>query len=106
MIWFRETSIWFALKNGFKVQVSPIFQKFTPLRFYERPTLVPVFANRKKSEEDFHFYEKRLKAKIAFSACFATSHDRGSGHSSNKTALPRDYISISASSCHSSELYL
>ena len=33
--------------------------------FYERPTLVPVFTNRKKSEEDVHFYEKRQKAKIA-----------------------------------------
>ena len=32
---------------------------FTPLHFHKRPVLVLVFANRKKSEEDFHFYEKR-----------------------------------------------
>lgn len=34
-----------------KIQVSPA----VPLCFYERPTLVPVFANLK---EGFHFYEK------------------------------------------------
>lgn len=32
---------------------------FTPLHFHKRPVLVLVFANRKKSEEDFHFNEKR-----------------------------------------------
>lgn len=32
-----------------------------PLSFYERPTLVPAFANRKKSEEGFHFYAKKWK---------------------------------------------
>ena len=32
-----------------------------PLRFYERHTLVPVVTNRNKSEEDFHFYEKKEK---------------------------------------------
>ena len=38
----------------------PHFSKarFTPLHFYKRPTLVPVFANRKKSKEDFQFYEE------------------------------------------------
>lgn len=35
----------------------------TLLHFYERPTLVSVFANRKKSEEDFRFYEKGEKWK-------------------------------------------
>lgn len=40
---------------------------FTPLRFLERLTLVPVFANQKKSEENFHFYEKKANVKIAIS---------------------------------------
>ena len=31
----------------------------TPLFFYERPILVTVFANGKKSEGDFHFYTKK-----------------------------------------------
>ena len=34
-----------------------------PLHFYERSTLVPVFSNWMKSEEDFHFYEKGQKSK-------------------------------------------
>lgn len=33
------------------------------LHFYERPTFIRVFANRKKSEEDFHFYQKRQGVK-------------------------------------------
>lgn len=28
-----------------------------PLCFYQRPTLVPVFANQNISQKDFHFYE-------------------------------------------------
>lgn len=47
--------------------VYPIFWNFAlPLHFYERPTLVPVFTNQKRSEEDFCFYEIRQKVKIAF----------------------------------------
>ena len=34
--------------------------------FYERPTLVPVFTNRQKSEEDLHFHTRKGK-KPAFS---------------------------------------
>ena len=36
----------------------PAFQKFAwkPLHFYVRPTLVPVFANQKRSEEDFKLF--------------------------------------------------
>lgn len=50
------------------------------LGFYDRPTLVPVFANRKQSEGGFHFYEKRQKLKIVFSICFAASRYRGWAH--------------------------
>ena len=40
-----------------KPERIPHFLKvhITPLCFYERPTLLPVFDNLKKSEEDFHF---------------------------------------------------
>lgn len=31
------------------------------LCFYEGPTLVPVFANQKKSEENFTFMKKKKK---------------------------------------------
>lgn len=39
--------------------------RFRPLRFYERPTSVPVFTNRKKSERDlpFHTHKKGEKQK-------------------------------------------
>lgn len=47
--------------------------RIPPLRFYERPTLVPVFANGKKSEKDLRFHKKWRKARIALSLCFATS---------------------------------
>ena len=48
--------------------------------FDERPTLVPLFANWKKSKENFHFYEKGWKVKIAFGIGFARSPYRGSTH--------------------------
>lgn len=41
---------------------------------------VPVFANQKKSEEDFRFYEKGRKAKIVFSCLFCRSNFRGGAH--------------------------
>ena len=55
--------------------VIPHFAKvhLAPLCFYERPRLVPVVASQKKSEEDFHFYEKRQKKKIVLDVCFAVA---------------------------------
>ena len=47
---------------------------FMPLCFYEITTSLPIFANGKKSKEDFHFYGERGKAKIMFTTCFAASH--------------------------------
>ena len=34
--------------------------------FYERLTLIPGFSNQKKSQDDFHFYEKKVKKHSAF----------------------------------------
>ena len=41
----------------------PWFSKvpFMPFSFYERPTLVSVFTNWKKCEDDCYFYEKKGK---------------------------------------------
>lgn len=45
-----------------------------PLCNYKRPTFVPDFANEKITEEDFYFYEKKVRGeKIAFSMGFAVS---------------------------------
>ena len=61
-----------SLSFFIQVQVTPLFETCCmPLHFYKRPTLVPVFINQNKSEEDFCFYEKRLKVKIALRVCFA-----------------------------------
>jgi len=56
------------------------FLKFCimPFCFYERPTSVTVFANWKKYEEDFSFYEKRWNVIIVINICFAASCYRGS----------------------------
>ena len=84
---------------------------FILLHFYKRPTLIPVFANWKKSEEDFHFYEKSQKVKIVFSICLAAISYRSSTHPKQwewycQASSPGMTLSISASSCHSFELYL
>ena len=92
-------------KNKNKVQVSRLHLKvcFTPLCFYKRLTLVLVFANWKISKEDFHFYKKGWKAKIAFSICFAASYYRGSKHPKMQESMGTT-LSISASSHHSFKL--
>jgi len=46
----------------------------------EELTLIPVFANQKTSEEDFHFYEKKVKLKNS-TQCFAAIPCRVSTHS-------------------------
>lgn len=40
--------------------------RFSKVCFYERTTLGPVFTNRKKSKEEFHFCEKRQTDRTAF----------------------------------------
>ena len=53
----------------------PRFSKIlrVPLRFCEGPTLVPVFANREKSQEGFRFHEQRRRAKTGCGVGFAGS---------------------------------
>lgn len=38
--------------------------------YYRKPTSVPVSTNQKKSEEDFHFYEKKAKSQNNFQCLF------------------------------------
>lgn len=47
-----------------------------PLRFYKRPTWLPMFANRRKSKENFCCYEgkkKKGEKQEALGFCFAAS---------------------------------
>ena len=44
----------------------------TLLLLHEKPTLLPVFINSKKSKEEFCSYKKRGGAKIKISICFAS----------------------------------
>lgn len=94
------------------VQASPAFLKFAVilLSFYERPTLVPVFSNGKKSKEDFHFYKKRLKVRTASCFCLAAAAGQGVHTPSRERALQAPSLgtplSISASSRHGCELCL
>lgn len=66
--------------------ISPAFPKLyvMTLGFYERPTLVTVFSNQKKSAEGFRFCENKAKKKRkemkTFSICFAGSHYRDCVH--------------------------
>ena len=60
-----------VISDGFAVLFA--FEKFALLNFDFIKVPVSVFTNWKKSEEDFCFYEKSRKAKIAFLICFAVS---------------------------------
>lgn len=79
-----------------------------PLRLYGRPTLVPTFTNQKIHKEDFCFYEKRQKAKIRFSICFAMRLIKAAHTPISKrgpsSSFPRDTLSASVSSHQSFEL--
>ena len=88
----------------------PSFSKvyLTPLHFYERPTLVPVFANRKNSTEIFTSMKAR-KGKNNVQHLFCNEQlwrqhvprvARGTHHAPSLGAT----LSVSASSCHSFEL--
>lgn len=64
-------------KRAFQVLFTPHYLKvyFTPLCFYGRHTLIPVFTRPKKSEEDFSFMDE--DEKIVPSVCSAAGHYRG-----------------------------
>lgn len=84
----------------FNEKVSAGIPCFLKVRFDERPTIGPIFANQKKCEGDFRFYKKRGKVKIVFSVCLAESHDSGRGTLSSEwhcqAPSPGTTLSISA----------
>ena len=60
-VWSEGSNTFFTCRQHYGVQVSPAIQKFTSCHFYERHSLVLVFANQTKSEEDLGFNKKRRK---------------------------------------------
>ena len=82
-----------------------------PLHFYERPTLVPVSTNQKKSEEDVWFYEKKAKSKnsIQHLLCiepFLEATRPRVERVAPPSSFPGTILSLPASCCCSLELYL
>ena len=72
---------------------------FTPLYFYKRLTLVTVFINWNKSEENYCIVKKKWKAKVMFNICFATRYCRAvhaqSGKSGTTNLLSQELLSVS-----------
>ena len=83
----------------------PHFSKihFTPLCFYERPTLVLLSLTRTDPKSIFTFL-KRQQVKTAFNICFAGSHYRGRVHPEQRQRhcqAPVLGTPLSISSCYS-----
>lgn len=88
---------------------SPVFRKFAlcHFTFTKELLLVPVFTNGRESKEDFLFYEKRRKAKVAFSVWCAVRYLLQRQRKWPRWAPSLGTTpSISATSHHSSELCL
>lgn len=76
----------FLQQHGIQVSHPLVFKScFTPFCFYKRPTLEPVFENVNKFKEDFRFYKKGQKVKVALSIWLTVplqrqcTQSRGSG---------------------------
>lgn len=82
-----------------KVSFTPLrfmLLRFMPLRFtllcyHDRPMLAPVFAKQEKAKEDFHFCDKRRKAKIVFSICFAAALIEAAAPQAVRVAPPTSF---------------
>lgn len=89
----------------------PKFSKvcLTPFPFKEKPILVPIVANQKKSKENFSSYQNKGEKSIQHSFCSqwlevqATSTQAFSGAAN---LFPWELHSTSESNCHSFELCL
>lgn len=79
--------------------LSKVHKSKSKICFSERPTLGPVLANQKNSEEDFRFHKRRCKVQLAISTCFTASRDRsrmpGSSEGGPLELLPRELHSAS-----------
>ena len=73
---------------------------YTHCAFIKDLIVLPVFTLWKKSKEDFHFYEKERKMKIAFSVCVVASCYRGcpdlSSNSGPTKLLSQNYTQFQA----------
>lgn len=56
----------FGKLKQWKAKSIPHFLKVhdMPLHFYARPSVIPVFANWKKFEEDFHLKKKAITIEV------------------------------------------
>lgn len=72
----------------------PCFSKvhFPPIRFYKRPTSVPVFTTQKKSKEDFCFYKEKAKSKNSI-VCLAVGF-AGRAHPKQRTRVAPQHPSL------------
>lgn len=70
---YQDIEVILITRDEKPAKVSSTFGKFALRHFYERTASALVFANGKKSEEDFRFYKNVWKAKIAFGNCFAVA---------------------------------
>lgn len=101
------------MKRRIMITSIPCFSQVDvmPLPFYERPSLVPVSTNQKKSEENFHFH-KKAKSKNSVQGLFCSEplqrhHRPQEMRVVSPDSFPKNYIlSVSTSSCHSFELCL
>ena len=94
---FLFSNFLFLLKYGWFTMLC------MPHPFYERLIFVPIFTKGKKSKEDFCFYKKRQKVKIAFSLCSAMSSYGGTEHPKQRERphqgpCPESTLNLSASS--------
>ena len=72
-----------GIPHFLKVQVMP-------LHFYKRPTLVPVFVNQKKSQDDFSLLRKKGKKRKWHCVCFAAKHPKQQKWPPS-SSFPRNY---------------
>jgi len=62
-----------------------------PFHFYERPTLVPVFAHQRKSQEDFYFFRKKAKSENNDQRWFCIELLEAAQNPAARVAPPSDF---------------
>ena len=65
---------------------------FMPLCFYERRTLVPVFANQKKFKDSFHFYKMVIASSLYAILAYKRFHKNTLVSDSGRNLYMKQYI--------------